>query len=86
MSVNIKAAREAYATIMATLRKERKMRDTVLREPRRSAAIEEIDAAVVALETLGKVVWLAVDAGLLTADPPTSTQAPLLDIPETKYP
>jgi hypothetical protein len=84
--MNVATARTAYATIMATLRKERGMRDRVLPEPRRSAAVLEADTAIAALESLGHVIRMAVDAGLLTADAVVPEQAPLLDVPETKYP
>jgi len=87
-TTTIKDAREAYATILATLRTERTMRERVLQEPRRSKAIKEIDDAIAALQTLGKVIWAAVDAGLLTAEPTAveSMQAPLLDVTGTVYP
>ena len=84
--MNVATARTAYATIMATLRKERGMRNRVLPERRRSAAVLEADTAIAALESLGHVIRMAVDAGLLSEDAPVSTQAPLLDVPETKYP
>ena len=86
--MNVNDARVAYATILMSLKKERGMRERVLSEPRKSAAIKEIDAAMDALLVLGRVVWMAVDAGLLGEDVATvpPEQAPLLDVPEARYP
>ncbi len=86
--MNIADARKAYARLLVTLRKERTMRERVLPEPRRTQAIKEIDEAITALQQLGDVIWLAVDHGLLVADPAAvaSVQAPLLETTKVDYP
>ncbi len=61
-------ARHHYRTLLNTLRKERRMRESVLSEPRRSQAINEIDAALSSLTALGQIVNTAIDAGLLEPD------------------
>jgi hypothetical protein len=87
--MNVNAARDAYAAVLVALRKERSTRDRVLTEPRRTTAIAEMDAAIDALGTLGKVIWMAVDAGLLAeggADDVAPGQPVLLEMPNVDYP
>lgn len=79
--MNIEEARNHYRTILVTLKAERAMRQRVLAEPRKSQAIAEIDAALVALEHLGQIVHVASEAGLLET---VYEQAPLLDLPEQR--
>ena len=87
-TVNVTDARDAYATVLKTLRTERGRRQAFLKEPLRGIRLKEINDALNSLSMLGVVVGMAVDAGLLPADPApaTSTQAPLLDVPRTEYP
>jgi hypothetical protein len=86
--VNVTDAREAYATVLKTLRTERDRRIAYLKGPLQAIRLKEINDALNSLSMLGAVVGMAVDAGLLPADPAptTSTQAPLLDVPRTEYP
>lgn len=76
--MNIEDARTHYRTIQTVLKAERTMRMRVLAEPRKSAAVKEIDQALAALQELGKVIQAAAAAGLLESLP---EQAPLLDLP-----
>lgn len=74
-------ARKAYVLILVALRTERAMREQVLSEPRRSKAIKEMDDALDALQILGEVIRLVIDA-----DHAMASQLPLLDVPGTVYP
>lgn len=78
--MTIAEAREHYRTILSTLIKERRMRESVLGEPRRSQAIAEIDAALGSLTSLGQIVNDAINAGLLDPD---IEQAALFDTNRT---
>ena len=86
--LTVDQARKAYATILVTLSRERAMREKFLADPRKSLAIQEIDAALDALLTFGDVVNLALDAGLLAGEAGVvvSMQAPLLDVGKVEYP
>lgn len=77
--MTITEARTYYRGIMSVLRTERSMRQRVLSEPRRSAALAEIDAALTALTALGQIIAAAQSAGLLESIP---EQAPLFDLPD----
>jgi hypothetical protein len=48
--------RSDYATILATLKRERRMRDHVLRGQARTQGTAEIDRAIAALQRLGLAV------------------------------
>lgn len=50
---------QAVTRLLTTLRAERAMRDKVLSEPRRSAALLEIDEALIAVVYLQKLLALA---------------------------
>lgn len=81
--MTVDEARKAYANIMAVLKKERTMRDKHLGEPRRGAALAEVDGAISALESLGLVLADAAKVGVLTSG---HEQAPLIDVPaRTQY-
>lgn len=80
--MTIVEARTHYRTILRLLNAERTMRLRVLSEPRKSQAIDEIDAALAALERLGQIVHAAHEAGLLESIPEQGT---LLDRPTQNH-
>lgn len=82
--MKVSEARAHYATILATLKRERDKRSAYLGEPRRSTAIKEIDEATAALQALGTLFADAAESGLLVTD---VEQQPLIDVPPVKpYP
>lgn len=80
--MDIKAAREHYRTVLTTLSAERSKRDRYLGEPRRSAALKEVDAAIASLGELGKVLQAASQAGILEQ---VVEQAPLFELPNPPH-
>ena len=79
--MTVDEARMHYLMIMAMLKKERKMRDQFLGEPRRGAALAEVNGAIDALEHLGLVMADAAKAGVLTSG---HEQPALIDVPEVR--
>lgn len=76
--MDIASARTHYRNVVASLKLERVKRDKYLGEPRRSAALHEIDIAIASLEELGKIIQAAAAAGILET---VLEQAPLFDLP-----
>ena len=79
--MTVDEARTHYLMIMAMLKQERKFRDKFLAEPRRGAALAEVNGAIDALEHLGLVMADAAKAGVLTSG---HEQQPLIEVPETR--